>query len=239
MSNLPPFAGISILGQSKIPFILVSSGSMGNNGALSSITALSRTYPNAYIYLPAAAISTGSAAGWYYTVFSSSTAGTVYNNTYTSGTPTIPTSPTAFSTTGPGSFTQTTTSLISGYTLPIAGNIIGKNGAVRVSLSATYNNTSGVKEIQLKFGTASFGLVTPSTTGGLGAMGGFSNMGATNIQTTLYSTNLDTASHSSTPFYGTVDTTVSQNLIVQMELNTNATDTLTIETIIVELIPGV
>src|ERR1043165_8686523 len=95
------------LSTSGIPFIKASSGTMGNNCAISAMTALPRTFSGgAYLWLPAGAIAAGvpAAASWYWFVASSTTAGTCYNSTYTSGTPTAGTL-TAFSTTGPGAFT--------------------------------------------------------------------------------------------------------------------------------------
>jgi len=128
-----------------IPFVMASSGTMGNNGALSGLTAVAATYPAAYVYLPANAISAGSAAGWYYAVFSSTTAATVYNNTYTSGVPTVPGSPTAFATTGPGAYTQTTGVYIPGPQMLLTGNAMGLNGNLRWDLQQTNNNSGNGK----------------------------------------------------------------------------------------------
>src|SRR5579859_1785192 len=94
-----------------IPFIVANTGTMGNNGALTLGTALPSTYANAYVYLPANAISAGSAAGWYFCQFSSTTVGTVFNNTYSSGTPQIPAALVSFATTGPGAYTGVTTQI--------------------------------------------------------------------------------------------------------------------------------
>lgn len=142
-SNPVPFVLLS----STIPFVMVSSGTMGNNGALSGLTAVAFAYPRAYVYLPSGAISAGSAAGWYYAVFSYTTAATVYNNTYTTGTPTVPASPTAFVTTGPGAYTQTTGTSPSFYgpntTLP--ANVVGKYGTADLFIVTANNNSAGSK----------------------------------------------------------------------------------------------
>ncbi len=90
-----------------VPVYVPSSGSIANNGALTLTTALPLIYPNVYLYFPANAIAAGSAAGKYYCQMSSTTVGVIFNNTYVSGTPVVPTSPTAFVTTGPGAYTQT------------------------------------------------------------------------------------------------------------------------------------
>src|SRR5690349_20306203 len=64
-----------VLAQCGIPFIKASSGTMGNNGALSGLTALPTTYAKAFIWLPAGAIAAGvpAAATWYYVQMSSTT----------------------------------------------------------------------------------------------------------------------------------------------------------------------
>ncbi|MGO9008079.1 MAG: hypothetical protein ACLQIQ_08540 [Beijerinckiaceae bacterium] len=229
---------VSVIGQSHIPFVMVSSGTMGNNGALSGIMAVATAYPSAYVYLPAGAISTGSAAGWYYAVFSSTTAATVYNNVYTSGTPQIPASPTAFATTGPGAYTQTTGTYIPAYTLTIAGNTIGPNGAVRISKSVSLNNTSGAKAFRDYLASTELSSVSLNTSTNGGLITGFANRGVTNVQSILLAGNGEGAGTTSGPFFGAVDTTSNQNLTVQMDLVT-ATDTMTLESVVVELIPGV
>ena len=133
---------ICAIGQSHIPFVMVSSGTMGNNGALRGITAVAAIYPAAYVYLPAGAIASGSLPGWYFAVFSSTSAATVYNNAYSSGTPAIPASPTAFVTTG-RAFTQTTATLITASSLTIPGNAVGPNGSIRISKMLSFNNSAG------------------------------------------------------------------------------------------------
>jgi len=135
-----------------IPFVMVSSGTMGNNGALTGITAVAVAYSRAYVYLPANAISTGSAAGWYYAVFSSTTAATVYNNTYTTGNPTVPASPTAFSTTGPGAYTQTTNN-IAGPQISFPANAVSTNANFLINHNVTNNNSAGTKITGAKIGT--------------------------------------------------------------------------------------
>lgn len=154
----------SILFHSSIPFIFASTGSMGNNGALSGLTSLVNTYANAYILLPIGAIDGTNplAAGWYYCTMSSATAGTVFNNTYTSGQPVIPASPTAFFTTGPGAFTgdSSATSAFS-YTMPAA--TLAVNDTIRISFKATTTNTAANKVMTMLFGGSTVGASTVST----------------------------------------------------------------------------
>lgn len=239
-SDIRTAGGVVALGQSSIPFVLVSSGTMGNNGALSGITAVANQYASAYVYLPAAAIEAGSTAGWYYAVFSSTTAATVYNNTYTSGTPSIPGSPTAFATTGPGAYTQTTGSYITAYSLTIPANTIGANGTVRAMGVTSVNNTANAKAIRLVFGGAMvLGATGTSNSVNVAFTGGFSNRGVTNKQVPLTTAGLQYAGTTTVLEFGTVDTTSSQTIVAQLQLVTTATDTAVLENIVVELMPGV
>lgn len=233
-----PAAVPQTLGQSHIPFVLVSSGTMGNNGALSGLTAVATTYPNAYVWMPAGAISSGSLAGWYYATFSSATAATVFNNTYTSGTPAIPGSPTAFVTTGPGAYTQTTGSNIAAYTLSIPGNTIGVNGSINLMVAKSLNNSAGAKTLTANYSSYAFATQAGTTQVGGGAPSGFSNRGVANVQVPLVGSQFNANINSVALVYGTIDSTSAQNLVINLQLAT-ATDTMTLENIVVQLIPGV
>lgn len=146
-----PVQPVVVLLTGAIPFIKASSGTMGNNGAVSAMTALPRTFSGgAYLYLPANAISAGSAAGWYWFVASSTTAGTVYNCTYTSGTPRICTA-TAFSTTGPGAFTGDTGTITS-VSITIPGGLMGPSGRIEAQMTGSNNNSAGAKTRKMKYG---------------------------------------------------------------------------------------
>jgi hypothetical protein len=61
-----------------------------------------------WCYLPANFGGKTYPAGWYWAVFSSDTAGILYNNTYSSGSPSRPATPTAFVDNLAGWLTQTT-----------------------------------------------------------------------------------------------------------------------------------
>ncbi len=230
---------IAAIGQSHIPFVVVSSGTMGNNGALSAITAVAAAYPSAYVYMPSGAIFSGSAAGWYYADFSSTSAATLYNNTYSAGTPQIPASPTAFSTTGPGAYTQTSASNIASYVLSIPGNTIGSNGSIRISGLVSCNNGSGSKTVATSYGGAQLFTLTGTTTETLGFIAGFANLGVTNAQKMLYSRNGEFGALVVAPFTTAINSTQAQNLTIYLDLASAATDTITLENIVVEHIPGV
>ena len=148
-----PSSTVTTLTSSGIVFIYPSSGTMGNNGALSGITALPATYSNgAYIFLPAASIAAGvpASATWYWVVMSSTTAGTVYDSTYTSGEPRAGTL-TAFSTTGPGAFTAGTGAATS-ITVSLPANTLGLNNVIQVTGARANINSGGSKLVTVTIG---------------------------------------------------------------------------------------
>lgn len=137
-----------------IPMGVPSNGTMGNNGALSAIAAFQTIYSGGiYLYFPSGVINTsvgqpGYAAGMYFTVMSSTTAGVVYNITYSSGMPVMPTAAqiaaAVFTTTGIGSYTQATIDVpLLNLTLP--GGTLGNNGTLMAYPIFTIPNNANVK----------------------------------------------------------------------------------------------
>lgn len=229
------------LGQANIPFVLLPSGSIGNNGAWTTSNAAQATaYPNAYCFVPLHAISASSAAGWYYCTFSTTQAATLFNNTYTSGTPTIPASPTPFVTTGPGAYTQTTGSNIASYTLAIAGNTIGLNGTVHIEGNVSHNNSAGNKILTTNYDSYAFGTFTDTTSLNRALIGGFSNRGATNVQVPLSNSSLAVPATGSAGAltYGAIDSTATKNLVFNLQI-ASGSDGMVLESAAVELMPGV
>lgn len=205
-----------------LPIILPSSGSIGNNGALTGLTALPTTFTKCYMYFKSGAISAGSAAGLYYVTMSSTTAGTIFNNTYTGGIPTVPTSPTAFSTTGPGAYTQTTAADIDLITGNLPANILGETGVIKVDSLFNYTNSAGAKTLKYKLGADAFMSIAPTTTASIEVRKTIANMGVTNKQT--FNTNPNNGVAVSTaPTYGTTDTTAATTVKITAQLAT-ATD---------------
>jgi hypothetical protein len=226
------------LGQSTIPIIMVSSGTMAGNGAITLTTALDNTYSACYIWLPTGAISTGSSANLYYTVFSNTTAGIVYNNVYSNGTPTIISSPTAFNTTGPGAYTQTTAAYINAYSVVLPGNALGINGGVDLDLMCSYNNSAGAKTVSPFYSTYKFGTMNLSTTTGFYGLSGFTNKANTNAQINKVINTMQTGTTTSTTLNGAINSTANQNITIQLELAT-ATDWIALQRSRIIVFPGV
>jgi hypothetical protein len=210
-----------VLAQTGIPIGIVSSGTMGNNGALSGITAISGIGQyGVYYYFPAGAIFSGSAAGFYWTVSSGTTTGTVYNNTYGgSGQPAYVSSPTAFSTTGPGAYTGFTGSLnIVSVSLP--GNSLGVNGELQLTMSTASTSNSDAKVISWSVGGAGGPSMTVTSTGSSGGFWRFANMGTTGKNVATGNINVYQGTQ-----YSAVDTTAALNVVIALS-NANAADNL-------------
>lgn len=140
-------AGIPVtLHRGGIPLIGLSSGSVAANGAISGITALPRIYPDAYCYFPANILATSIAAGWYYCTFSTTTAGVAFLDTYTSGVPTIPTSPTPV-TDGKGAFTGDTSEEV-GIIVSIPA--LAANSVTRYEVFVETTNNANSKQLRIR-----------------------------------------------------------------------------------------
>lgn len=151
----PTISGTVTGGQTEllrggIPFIYIGSGSVAAGGGISGITALPFAYPHAYCYFPANALATTIAAGWYYCTFSTTTAGTAFLNTYTSGTPTVPGSPTAV-TDGKGAFTSGTAA-VGGPTYSLAGNTLTASGRLVMEAAYQFTNNGNGKTLSMYVG---------------------------------------------------------------------------------------
>lgn len=220
---------ITVLAISGIPFIKASSGSMADNGAVSAMTALPKTYSNgAYLYLPANAISAGSSAGWYWFIASSTTAGTVYNcQPPSSGAASICTN-TAFATTGPGAFTGAT-GVVNAVTIPVPANLMGVNGRVEASASWVQNGTAGNKSPSLLWGGIGCYIVTFTTQINSVFDCTITNRGINTVQSVGYRYTTNVASVAiMAATDGTETTTAAVNLIFRVNCGT-ATDHLILE----------
>lgn len=226
-----------VLIETGIPFVLTS-GSMGNNGALTLTTAVATAYPNAYVYMPAEAIAAGSAAGFYYAVFSTTTAATIYNNVYTTGTPEIPASPTAFVTTGPGAFTFSTGSSYTAVQATLPANAMGIDGSLEFIWTATANNSANAKYASALFGgqtVAGATAFTSQTSGRWNAT--VQNRGVVNVQTI---NGVEIANGQVSAANGTLSINTAANVTVasNLYLNSSTSDVLVIESFKVIIYPS-
>ena len=114
-----------------------------------------------YGYLPANAGNSGCAAGWYYFIPSSDTAGTFYNDQYTGGQPQIVGSPTTFAGSPSGRITTPTSEItaLSGINLTPIGN----NGEMEWKFEVSGDTASGNKFFRLRIGGQVVLSNTPNT----------------------------------------------------------------------------
>jgi hypothetical protein len=205
-----------------IPFVMAPTGSMGNNGALTSGTALDATYSDGvWMHFPAGAVAAGvpAAAATLWVVMSSTTLGTVYNSTYTSGVP-APGVLTAFSTTGPGAYTGVTanTALI---TISLPSNSLGTQGQIFYEFMTDVSNNANVKSVIPIFGGSNLGVYANGSFLSVRHGGILSNRGATNRQ--VANQGLSFAGSAAATIRTSIDTTSAQNFVFSVTRST-ATD---------------
>lgn len=190
---------------SAVPVAIPSSGTMGDNGAITLTTALPNTYSaGIYLYLPANAISAGSAAGFYFATMSTTTTGTVFNNTYTSGAPIKPTNPIQFVTTGPGAYTQITTEqTLTSFT--VSGGAMGNYGELRSEPVLVFPSNVNNKTLKAKIGATTFISKNRTATTQEAWLVTIQNRGAANSQLIKYA-GAAFGNNSATPAWTSIDT---------------------------------
>ena len=72
---------------------------------------------------------------------------TLYNNTYASGLPQVPSSPTSFVTTGPGAYTQTTGGNITLFSMTVPGYQLGPADGLNIRASAVFPANTNSKSL--------------------------------------------------------------------------------------------
>lgn len=235
-----PLNGRAQCMRSSIPFILPASGSVGNNGALTLGVALDRIYPRAYMYFPSGALFSGSAAGWYWTVMSSTTVGVVYNNVYTSGYPTIPTTA-GFTTTGPGAFTQTAGVDLTCISFTLPGNAVSRFGGMQSRMCMTSGGAGGTKTGKVFFGASPFHVTTiPAANNFANGLGGFAVDGNPTVLKVTHAE--QSTGHTNGLTYAqlilTNDITIDKTIGVTIKTAAAATDWVVLQECEIELMGG-
>lgn len=159
---------------SGIPFVIPAGDGAavglqftGSAGAFTLSAAILNNLWNAlkgcWMYMPASFGGSAYPSGWYWAVFSSDTAGILYTDTYTSGTPKRPASPTAFPSNLTGWLTTTTSEITgpTGFVLP--GGSMGPNGSLKSHLRLS-GNATGNKNFRMYAGSSLIGFANSITT---------------------------------------------------------------------------
>jgi hypothetical protein len=178
----PVFVGGSVTWYSAaIPIGVPSSGSIGDNGALTVDTPFPSSYSAAYLFFPTNAIFAGSAAGLYYTKMQTTQTGTIFNDILVPGNvPIVLTKPTPIVATGPGAYAQIG-DIIPLLTIEMEGNSIGINGCLEI-FSLFSMSSSGNAESQILLGDTLIQSVVTGNQASLRNIVWVLNRGVTNQQ---------------------------------------------------------
>lgn len=238
-----PLNGYCMLLHSGMPFVMPASGSFGNNGALTLNVALDRVYSRCFMYFPTGAIFSGSAAGWYWTVMSSATVGVVYNNTYVSGWPTIPTIA-GFTVTGPGAFTAAAGIDLVAAAITLPGNTLGLWGGLQTRLTMTAGGAGSTRTGKVFIGNASgnvIGVTTiPAANNFANAIGGGAMDGNNVVFKTTFGEQTAGVSNGITysPIIHSVDMTVDKTISTTIKTSAAATDWIVLQEVEMMVVGG-
>ncbi|MCW2764032.1 MAG: hypothetical protein JWR85_4233 [Marmoricola sp.] len=217
--------GPSLLLVSGVPVLVAPSGTMAANGAVTLGTALPIVLAGAFVYYPAGAIVAGSAAGFYYTVFSSTTVGSVKNNVYNpalNAAPVIPLAPTNFVTTGPGAFTGVITE-VTCFSVSIAAGAMGLNGQLLTQTTHFYNNSAGAKQQRIRLGGTAFFSNSATTSTLYRALHTIQNMGDAARQWSHVASVITNTANATAIAQGAINTAAAATLTLTIQ-NAVATD---------------
>lgn len=221
------------------PIILPSNGTMGANGALSGITALNAVYSNGcWMSFPAGKVYSGSPAASFWTVMTSTTQGTVYQNTINTGQPQVVTTPVPVVDAGPGAFVQTSGSMVTVLSIPVPAFSIGPNGGIRVYTVGSNDLAAGTKSGQFIFGpSGGFATFSNSTVNASGpSIRVVANRGITGQQVGIGNTGMVPAVPP--PPITNDDTTIQLFISMQLQITNAATNTCQYDIIHVEAFYG-
>jgi hypothetical protein len=222
---------------SGIPFVIppgdgaaVGLQFTGSAGAFTLSAAILTNLWNAlkgcWMYMPASFGGSAYPAGWYWAVFSSDTAGILYTDTYTSGTPKRPASPTAFPTNLTGWLTTTTAEITGPTGFVLAGGSMGKNGSLKAHLRLA-GNITGSKNYKMYSGASQICAIGSVTTNpDSESIVSIKNQGSESLQ--LLSRQLantgvgQVAASFLTNEYASIDTSLDQTLSISLQISSTS-----------------
>jgi hypothetical protein len=186
-----------------------------NDGAITLGSTLNNTFPKCFMYFLANTVNASQPAGWYYTEMSTSTAGIVYNNTYTPAAgvyPTEPSSKTAFSGAVPGG--AGATSAVTMFVFrEVPGGMLGNYGSVLTDISVE-GNATGTKTFTVLLDGNAAGSATITTSPQLNSRHKIANRASTARQRS--SGSLINTLSGVAPGNLTVDTSVNKSVSIQI-----------------------
>ncbi len=178
-----------------------------------------------WCYLPANFGGKTYPAGWYWAVFSSDTAGILYNNTYSSGITTRPSTLTPFVDNLTGWLTQTTSEVTGPTGFTYRGGSMGPNGVIKSHVRIC-GNTTGTKTIKQYLDSSLIATINPSATPNVDMLVSTRNQASDSLQLTSpagSATGIASAFGSfPTTDYAAIDTTTDKNLSFSLQISTTA-----------------
>lgn len=177
-----------------------------------------------WVYLPANFGGRTYPAGWYWAVFSSDTAGILYTDTYVSGQPSRPSSPTPFPVNLSGWLNQSTAEITGPTGFSLRGGAMGKNGSFKQHLRFL-GNVTGTKTFRTYIGSTAISQVAPTASPNMEQLLSTRNQGIENLQLNSRSSNTTgvgvTGGSISGGEYTAVDTGIDQNLSMSLQISVN------------------
>ena len=197
-----------------IPIIIPNSSTVATNGNI-TVTALPTTYAGAWVYLPADAVVDGE-AGFYWTTFSSTTAGSVKTNYIDPTEEFIPYVPTGTITTAVGSnsaYVTPTDADITMVNISLPANSLSSGTTVKMFSRVTCPSATDAKTVSHKLGSTAIGTQAFTTsTGGTLTTGMFVRAADKQVLGSFG----DSAIAATT--FGTVDLTDASSLVITGKL---------------------
>ena len=177
-----------------------------------------------WCYLPANFGGKTYPANWYWAVFSSDTAGILYNNTYSAGIPTRPATLTPFADNLSGWLTQTTSEVTGPTGFTMVGGSMGPNGVIKFHFRMLGNTTSN-KAYTIYLGETAVARISPVTANPNGEMIVSSrNQGSQSLQcgsrvSGTTGVGVTSSTFTGAPEFTSVDTSVDQNISISLQLS--------------------
>lgn len=217
-----PLNGRATLDRSAIPVGIAPTIAANASGtANGASTWASGCFPitafQGYLYYPLNSLHASQAAGFYWTVVTSTTAFTAYNNTYTVGTaPTVPTTLTAFSGAVPGGTGVTTE--VDVFSTSIEAGIMNLDGGVAYSIGLITKNHADAKTLNVYFGGTAVATLVYTTATGDHITGGVSNIGSAAKQVAVVSS--DGSTITTNMAYTTINTAADATFKISLTAGT-------------------
>jgi len=222
----------SALASTGVPVVIPSSGTIATAGTVTLTTALPTTYSGgAWMYFPATAFAGTVAAGLFWVVMSSTTAGTVYQTSFVPASPFeafVPTETLVAVVGSNSSYTQTTASDLVLLRTTVPGGLLGPSGEVHYSMLVSTNATANSKPFKVNYGGTAIHTASLADNVSTIIDKEITNRGSTARQVANPLAALSHGSYAGAALYLTVDTNSDFDITVTGQINT-ATDYIVLE----------